>query len=570
MTIIQANKEPQQPKSVDIFTIEIIKNALIAIGEEMFLALKRSSKSPIIYESLDYGIGVTDAHGRLISQGNGIPGFIGTLDAAVQRIIEKFDANNIYADDVFILNDPYSGGGTHLSDVCMIRPIFYQHTLVAWTANKAHWTEVGGKDPGSYSADATSIYQEGLQFPGIKVYEKGIANQSLLDLIEANVRLPEMTLGDLKACAASLKVGEQRFLSLIEKYGQETTLTAIDKLLDHGDTMVFEKFKMLPKGDFYAEDIIDEDGMGHGPFVIKVKVTITDEEFICDFTGSSKQALGPINCTMGVLVSAAREVFMGVVKPNAAATDGCFRRLRVECPEGTILTAQRPAPVSSYFESMVCAADVIRKALSSAIPDVLTAGQFGSVCTISLSGINPLTKEPFLLVEPLVGGWGANIIKDGESGQFCVGNGETSNIPIEITEERYGVRVERYEFNPDSAGCGEFRGGKGVILEYRVLGDGADISSFFGRGITPTWGTNGGQNGSCNYIAIIDSDGNEKARFSRKSRYPLEKGDLIRLVTGNGGGWGDPLKRSAQSITKDIVNGFISEQEAIEIYQYNQ
>jgi len=553
-------------KKVDIFTIEIIKNALVAIGEEMFLALKRSSKSPIIYESLDYGIGVTDAKGLLISQGNGIPGFIGTLDAGVQNIIAKFDRDNIYPDDVFILNDPYAGGGTHLSDVCMIRPVFFEEELVAWTANKAHWTEIGGKDPGSYSADATEIYQEGLQFPGIKVFEKGIANQALLDLIEVNVRLPEMTLGDLQACAASLKVGEQRFLSVIKKYSKDVTLTAIDKLLEHGDLMVLEKFKTLPKGVFEAEDIIDEDGMGNGPFKVKVKVTITDQAFVLDYTGSSDQAPGPINCTMGVLISAAREVFMGIVQPDAPATDGCFRRLQVICPEGTLLTAKRPAPVSAYFESMVCAADVVRKALAPVLPGVVTAGQFGSVCTMNLSGQIPETGEHYLLVEPLVGGWGAAVGKDGESGQFCVGNGETSNIPVEITEARYGVMVEQYAFSNNTAGAGEFRGGNGVVLDYRILSDDADISSFFGRGITNPWGINEGEEGSCNYVQVFDDQGNEKARFSRTSRYPLKKGDLIRLVTGNGGGWGNPNKRPKAKVLADIKNGFISERDAQSIY----
>jgi N-methylhydantoinase B len=564
------NKSHQSDQTVDIFTIEIIKNALVAIGEEMFLALKRSSKSPIIYESLDYGIGVTDAQGRLISQGNGIPGFIGTLDAGVQNIIAKFDRDNIYPDDVFILNDPYAGGGTHLSDVCMIRPVFYQQELVAWTANKAHWTEIGGKDPGSYSADATEIYQEGLQFPGIKVFERGIANQALLDLIAVNVRLPDMTLGDLQACAASLKVGEKRFLSVMDKYGKQVTLTAIDKLLDHGDIMVMEQFKNLPKGDFYATDVIDEDGMGNGPFQVKVKVSITDESFTVDFTGSSEQAPGPINCTMGVLISAAREVFMGIVKPNAPATDGCFRRLHVVCPEGTLLTAKRPAPVSSYFESMVCASDVIRKALAEHMPGVLTAGQFGSVCTMNLSGKNPATGEEYLLVEPLVGGWGAGIGKDGESGQFCVGNGETSNIPIEITEARYGVLVEQYGFSDDDAGAGEYRGGKGVVLDYRILSEKADISSFFGRAITPPWGIDGGETGSCNYVEVLDKNGNHKAKFSRTSRYPLVKGDILRLVTGNGGGWGEPIKRASDKVMADLKNGFISNKQATELYKLNK
>lgn len=559
-------QKPMQ-KPIDIFTIEVIKNSLVAIGEEMFLALKRSSKSPIIYESLDYGIGITDAKGRLIAQGNGIPGFIGTLDGGVQTLLKKFRLQDIFPGDVFILNDPYAGGGTHLSDVCMIRPVFFNQELVAWTANKAHWTEIGGKDPGSYSADASEVYQEGLQFPGIKVFDQGKANQALLDLIAANVRLPDMTLGDLHACAASLQVGEQRFLAVMEKYGQPITLQAIDSLLDHGDTMVRERFKDLPKGSWTAEDVIDEDGVGNGPFTVKVKVSISDDDFTLDYSGTDAQAPGPINCSMGVLVSAAREVFMGVVQPDAPATEGCFRRLKVICPEGTLLTAQRPAPVSSYFEAMVCAADVARRALAEVLPGVVTAGQFGSVCTMNLSGRLPDSDENYLLVEPLVGGWGAGVDKHGESGQFCVGNGETSNIPVEILEARYGIRVERYSFDTGSAaGAGEFRGGLGVVHEYRVLSAPADISSFFGRAETPPWGIDGGHDGSCNRIEVFDKAGHLKGRFARTSRFPLSEGDLIRLITGTGGGWGKPEKRCRESLMNDIKNGYIDRSQAEAIY----
>ena len=555
---------------IDIFTIEVIKNTLVAIGEEMFLALQRSSKSPIIYESLDYGIGITDASGRLIAQGAGIPGFIGTLDGGVKTLLAKFDRADIHPGDVFILNNPYAGGGTHLSDVCMLRPVFFGEELLAWTANKAHWIEIGGKDPGSYSPNATEVYQEGLQFPGIKVFDKGRPNQALLDLIEVNVRLPDMTLGDLHACAASLKLGEQRFLAVVKKYGRDVTLAAIGNLLDHGDTMVMESFKTLPKGSWEAQDVIDEDGLGNGPFTVKVKVTISDDEFILDYTGSCPAAPGPINCSIGVLESAAREVFMGIVKPNAPATDGCFRRLKVICPQGTLLTAQRPAPVSSYFEAMVCAADVARKALADALPGVVCAGQFGSVCTMNLSGQIPDTGEDYLLVEPLMGGWGAGVDKDGESAQFCVGNGETSNIPVEIIEARYGIRVEKFSFREDGGGAGKHRGGKGVIHEYRILSDSADISSFFGRGITPPWGIDSGEEGSCNYIDVMDAAGNHKGHFARTARFPLAKGDLVRLVTGNGGGWGNPRERDSALVAQDLRNGFISKEQAQEQYGYTE
>ncbi|MDH0759191.1 MULTISPECIES: hydantoinase B/oxoprolinase family protein [Pseudomonas] len=547
------------------FTCEVIKNALVAIGEEMFIALKRTSMSPIIYEALDYGIGLTDARGQLISQGNGIPGFIGTLDGAVRSVLEKFDLHDIQPGDMFITNDPYGGGGTHLSDVSMIMPVFHEQRLIAWTANKAHWTEVGGKDPGSFSSDASEIYQEGLQFPTVRIYDRGRINQALVDVIAANVRLPEMTIGDLHACAAALRVGERRLLSLVAKYGEATTLDAMERLLEHGEAMVLECFKTLPKGVFHAEDVIDEDGLGNGPFWVKVRVEISDSRFLVDFTGSSLQAPGPINNTLAGLQSAVREVFMGVVRPGIPANAGCFRPVEVICPSGTICTAERPAPVSAYFESMVTAADVIRRALAPLLPDRLIAGQLGSVCSMVLNGHNSGTGEEYLLVQPLVGGWGAGQNKDGESGQFCVGNGETSNIPVEITERCYEVLVERYAFNEEGGGAGRKRGGRGVVLDYRILSPKAWVSTFFGRGVTPPWGIEGGSDGSCNYAEVTRADGRVQ-RFSRANRVPLEQGDLLRLVTANGGGWGPADERSLDEINGDIAGGYLTSSQAMADY----
>ncbi|MNO64235.1 Acetophenone carboxylase delta subunit [compost metagenome] len=547
------------------FTHEIIKNALVAIGEEMFVALKRTSMSPIIYEALDYGIGLTDGRGQLISQGNGIPGFIGTLDGAVRSVLEKFPAEDILPGDMFITNDPYGGGGTHLSDVSMIMPVFHQGRLIAWTANKAHWTEVGGKDPGSFSSDASEIYQEGLQFPTVRIYDRGRINQALVDVIAANVRLPEMTIGDLHACAAALRVGERRLLSIVAKYGEQTTLEAIDKLLEHGEAMVLECFKALPKGVFHAEDVIDEDGLGNGPFHVRVRVEISDSRFLVDFSGSSLQAPGPINNTLAGLQSAVREVFMGVVRPGIPANAGCFRPIEVICPPGTICTAQRPAPVSAYFESMVAAADVIRRALAPLLPDRLIAGQLGSVCSMVLNGHRSDNGEEYLLVQPLVGGWGAGQDKDGESGQFCVGNGETSNIPVEITERCYEVLVERYAFNEEGGGAGRQRGGKGVVLDYRILSPKAWISTFFGRGITPPWGIDGGADGSCNYAEVHHADG-RRQRFSRANRVALGQGDLLRLVTANGGGWGPAAERPLSDIEADLAAGFLTRDQAMAEY----
>jgi N-methylhydantoinase B len=553
--------------TVDPFTIEIIKNSLVAIGDEMFYALQRTSKSTIIYETLDYGVAITDEEGRLVAQGNGVPLFIGTLDAAINAVREKFGGGgDLGPGDIVITNDPYGGGGTHLSDVSLIMPIYHEDRLVAFVGNKAHWTEVGGKDPGSWTTDATEVYQEGLQFPNVKLFNRGLPDQALLDLIAANVRLPDMTLGDLWAGVAALRVGERRFLDLNDKYGQETVRIAIENLLEYGETMARQELTNLPKGTFEAHDFIDDDGIGHGPFPVQVKVTITDDEFVADFTGSQLQVPGPINNTRTGLTSGVRAIFKALTNPNIPANGGSFRPIRVICPDGTVFTAQRPAPVSTYWETMLYATDLIWRALAPHVPDRLPAGHMLSVCGTVLAGPHPDTGELFLLVEPLVGGWGAGHDKDGESGQFCVGDGETYNIPIEITETRYGVIVDQYTFHTEDGGAGEFRGGKGVVLDYRVVGDELYLTGTFGRHKFKPWGLNGGQEGSPNFIKVVRQDGREEGPFGKVARVRLERGDVARLVTATGGGYGDPRRRSRDSVLADLRNGYITSEQAARHY----
>jgi N-methylhydantoinase B len=548
---------------VDPFTIEIIKNSLVAIGDEMFYALQRTSKSTIIYETLDYGVAITDADGRLVAQGNGVPLFIGTLDAAVNAVRDKFGASGqLRPGDIVVTNDPYGGGGTHLSDVSLIMPIYHEGELVAFVGNKAHWTELGGKDPGSWTTDSTEVYQEGLQFPNVKLFNQGEPDEALLDLIAANVRLPDMTLGDLWAGVAALRVGERRFLDLCDKYTRDTVLVAIDSLLDYGEEMARQELGRLPKGTFEAEDMIDDDGIGNGPFPVRVRVTISDEEFVADFTGSHPQVPGPINNTRTGLASGVRAVFKAVTNPAIPANGGAFRPVRAICPDGTVFTAQRPAPVSTYWETMLYATDLIWKALAPHVPERLPAGHMLSVCGTVLAGPNPDTGELFLLVEPLVGGWGAGHDKDGENGQFCVGDGETYNIPIEITETRYGVIVDQYAFHTEDGGAGEFRGGKGVVLDYRAVGDGTYLTGTFGRHKYKPWGMNGGHEGSPNFIKVIRRDGSEEGPFGKVARLRLEKGDVARLVTATGGGYGDPRRRPRGRVLADIRDGYINVEQA--------
>ncbi|MGH2619813.1 MAG: hydantoinase B/oxoprolinase family protein [Anaerolineales bacterium] len=545
-------------QTIDPFTLEIIKEGLGAIGDEMFVTMQRTSMSTIIYEVLDYAVGLTDAQGNLITQGNGVTLFLGTLDFGVRSVLDKFGAANLKPGDIYITNDPYTGGGTHLSDVSIIAPIFYDGRLVAFGANKGHWTEVGGMAAGSWTTNSTEIYQEGLQFPAVKLFDQGKPIQSLLDIIRANVRTPDMSIGDMYAQVASMRIAERRFKELCDKYGVELVTSGVAALLDYGEALTRQALRKLPDGVYEAEDTIDDDGIGNGPFEVRVKVTVAGDRLICDFTGTHAQVPGPINCARTGLYSAARAVLMALTDPAIPASEGCFRALEVICPDGTIFTCNRPAPVSTYWETMLYAADLIWKAMAPVLPDRLPAGHFLSVCGTIVAGPHPSTGELFLLVEPQAGGWGAGAGKDGENGLVCVGDGETYIIPVEVCETRYGVLVDQFGFNITDGGAGRHRGGRGLVRDYRITAKEAWFTGTFGRFKYLPWGMEGGATGSKNYTKILFSDGKEPVVFGKAAQYHLKKGDVARLITGSGGGYGNPLERPIEKVQEDVKNGYIT------------
>jgi N-methylhydantoinase B len=534
----------------DRFTLDILREAFIAIADEMFVSLQRTSPSPVVYEVLDFGVGITDPEGALVSQGNGIAGFLGPLGDAVVATRER--VHDLGPGDVVVTNDPYSGGGTHLSDVAMVRPVFADGELVGFAAAKAHWTEVGGKDPGSWTADSTEIYQEGLQLPFVRAYRAGVLDPDILAIVAANSRLPDHATGDLTAQAACLEVAERRLVELCSRYGVATVRAAMSEVLDRSEQLAVAALGRIPPGRYEAEDLADRDGLGNGPFEVRVRVDVTAESMHIDFTGSHPQVAGPINCTWSGLVSGVRTVFKAVTDPAEPATDGWFRPLRITCPEGTIFNCVRPAPVAAYFESSELASDLVWKALVPVCPDRLSAGHFLSVCSTSLALTHPDTGEEALLVEPHAGGWGACADRDGESGLVSIGDGETYDIPVEVAEQRYGIRVERYGLNNEPGGEGRWRGGRGLVRDYRILSESAVLTVALGRHDVPPWGFAGGDPGSPNYVEIAPANGGPVRRLGKAAAVALVQGDLIRIVTGSGGGWGYlPTGRPPCRINRD-------------------
>jgi N-methylhydantoinase B len=548
---------------VETVTTEIIKGKLLATADEMGIVLARTSMSPVIYEVLDFACGVTDATGQLVAQTNGITLFTGTFGLQVQSMLRKF-AGRITPGDVYMTNDPY-GGGTHTADIALIRPIFWEDRLIAFGIAVAHWSEVGGNVAGSLSPDSTEIYQEGMQFPGIRVCRNDEVVPDVLDLVAANVRLPKNSLGDLNAGLAAVRICDARVHEICAKYNVERLLATFDAILQQGERLARQAIRLIPNGIYEADDYIDGDGIRDDQLPIRVKVTVEDEAIAIDFTGCAPQALGPINCTYSATLSASKTIFKAITEPAAPSNDGWFRTLTVTIPAGTVFSAVKPAPVGWYYEGSAYVSELVWKALAPAATHRLTAGSYVSLCATYICGRDPHTGELFVHIEPHNGGWGAGPDKDGASGLIATTDGDTYNYPVELVENKFPLRVERYSFNvEDGVGAGRFRGGYGLVRIYEVLTGDAFCYASIGRSIERPWGVAGGYPGTTNYLEILSK--RRRLRGARLPRTTLKPGDRVRIVTGGGGGFGPPEERDPARVRQDVEDGLISPEQAGTVY----
>lgn len=554
------NKPVPIMAGADPITLEIIQNSLGAIADEMFIAMRRTAMSSVIYEVLDFGVAITDADGNLANSGAGIPSFIGMLDPGVKAVIAKFSpGNDIHDGDIFITNDPYHGGVSHMNDVVLIMPVFHDGEILAWVANKGHWVDVGGMSPGSINPDATELFQEGLLLPEVKLFSKGRKVDAIFDILCCNIRNPQQSMGDMWAGIAALRVGAERLTELARKYGAGTVNHAIAAFLDYGEAVSRKALKTIPKGTFEAEDWLD-DGRR-----IQVKVTITDDEFIVDFRGNPPQDPGPCNASYFATMVSAQIIFRGITCTDTRANAGSFRPIRLICDEGSIFNARRPAAMGLYYENKIRSADLIWKALSHVAFDRVSAGHFCSICATLIGVTDAASGKSHTFIEPEPGGWGAGARKDGENAQFSGSHGETYNCPVEVNEARNGILVDCYELNRDAGGEGEFRGGKGLHIAYRILTDSGRLTAQYTRTRIPPWGMQGGREGSRNYLHVTHADG-RAATYSSVSQLQLVRDDVIHIITANGGGYGDPLKRPREKVLEDIRNDYITPDQARSIY----
>ncbi len=530
--------------------IEILKNALTSIADEMALTVLRTGHSTIIKDGADFSTALCDAKGELLAQGLTIPQHLGSIPDALQAVIKHF-AGRLYPGDICIQNDPYNGG-MHLQDIFVFKPVFDPAgRLVAFACAIAHHTDVGGRVPGSNASDSTEIYQEGIRFPVLKLYERGEPNQSVLDILAANVRVPDMVLGDLRATIAACHYGEREFLKLLDRYGADKLPGMIVEYLDYTERLTRAEIRSLPEGTYTFEDWIDDDGLSDDPIKLCVSLTLRDGEVIADYTGSSPQTRGALNGTISFTKANTYLALRSVFESDLPNNGGFFRPISVIAPEGTILNVKHPGACAARGLTGFRQTDLVLGALSKAVPEKVMAAADGGNTFVTIGGYDP-ERGPFVHCDIIFGSWGGSSYRgDGDAMPLLPSN--CTNIPIEIIEASYPLRFEQYGFVPDTGGAGRSRGGLSIVREIRLLRGEAILQVRSDRRKIAPWPLVGGKPGTPSWNVINPGEG--VPPVPSKITRMIKGGDVYRHVTGGGGGYGPPAERPVDQIVDDVIDG---------------
>jgi N-methylhydantoinase B len=544
---------------LDPITLEVIRHGLVAVADEMKLNLARTAFNPIIYEVLDFSVGVFDRRCRMVAQADGLPIFLGSLGTAVQCVVDDLGEESLAPGDLILFNDPYVQGN-HVNDVTTVEPVFVDERLCGFVSTRAHWLDIGGKDPGG-SIDCTDIVQEGLWLRSIPLYHAGVLDEAVWRIIEYNVRYTKAMLGDLRAQVAASRTGAERFGALVGRYGAALVEAASDAMIGEGERRARASVRALPDGEYRVEEWIDGDAAGNGPLPVRVTLTVAGDELVVDLDECGSQIPGPLNCGLAAAVASCRIALKAFTSPGVPATEGDFAPLRVVAREGTRYNAVYPAPTFLYAKGLT---DAVIEALSCVRPERGIAGNYDDLAGFMLVGNDPRTGEMYIQQEPEPGGWGAGAENDGESALIFTGDGDTRNIPAEVIEARFPLRVEQHALRPDSGGAGRFRGGLGIIRDYRILDHESSMLTMMDRTHSAPWGLFGGAPGQPD-VVIVEA-GAEQAEHVQAMLVPIVAGGLVSVRTGGGGGWGPPLERDPDRVRADVVAGYVSADAARRVY----
>ena len=557
-------KSADLDKRSDPVITEIVRNGVMAVTEEMKTNLMRTAYNMIIYEALDFTTGLFNSRGETISIGLGLPMFIRGMAETLKAKIKHFGIDEIKPGDILVTNDGYITG-SHLNHVTLSLPIFHGGELVAFSCCMAHWLSIGGVLGGM----TTDIFSEGLQIPILKLQRSGKINQDLIDIIKMNVHLPDRAMGDLRAQLTAVRTGERRFVEILDRYGREDVLAAMDSIMDKSENSARERTLSIPDGVYEAESFMDDDGVDIEKRIpIRVKITVAGDKMTVDLSGVSEQVRGFYNSGPATGYGASQVAYKCLTSPtDYPINDGSFRSLEVINPPGRVVSAVRPAPLRLWMTIPMTVVDTIFKALAPAIPDRVIAGHFADLGIAQLYGYVPDDGRLIIASSgPIGGGWGAKFNEDGISATVCINDGDTHNSPLEMMETKYPLVFESYNLIKDSGGAGRYRGGLGTQSAARLLSD-LTLSTRIERMHCKPWGLKGGHAGQGNRVELVKDGVSMPDMVNAKVfNVQLAAGDVFRVCGGGGGGFGPSWERPAERVREDVRQGYVTQESAREEY----
>jgi N-methylhydantoinase B len=545
----------------DPIAAELIRNSLVAATEEMKSVLMRTSYNMIIYEALDFTVGLFDRHGQTLSIGLGLPMFIRGMSDVVKAKLAHWGEENIHPGDILLTNDAYTTGA-HLNHLTFSIPIFHKGRIVAFSTCMAHWQDIGG----ILNGVTTDIYAEGLQIPLVKYHQRGVLNEEMRELILMNVRRRDRAAGDLEAQLSACRVGVKHIEEMLSRHGEATWQAALDAIMDHTEAEARAVVKRMPDGVYEAESFMDDDAVDiDQPVPIRVKVIVKGDSMTVDLSRMSPQVKGFFNSGAGV--ACAQVAFKCLTLPtDHPINDGNFRPLKVILPKGTVVSALHPAPMRVWMTYPMTLVDTIFKALSQAIPESVIAGHHADLVIANVNGFHPRDGKLWIYLGGLIGGgWGAKHNEDGVNVTVCMNDGDTHNGPSEQVENKFPLLVRYYRLREDSGGAGQFRGGLGAEAEVVALSK-VNYQTRIDRVNHPPWGLQGGHSAMGNRVGMRKKDGTLTLYNSGKVNMRLDVGEAYVLHSGGGGGFGDPKKRDKAAVLRDLRLGYISEETARKVY----
>ena len=534
--------------------LEVLRNGLTAAAAEMDVTVWRTSRSTVVRELLDYSTAVFDRDGYNVAQSARIPQHLNSMSAGLLTVVrDHLPLEQWEEGDVVITNDPYCGG-QHIPDILAFRPVFVDGARIAIVGTLCHHLDMGGMAAGSYAATATEIFQEGLRLPPLKLYRRGVLNADLLAVMRQNVRQPEILWGDLQAQIASLSVGEGNLRKLAARFGAAAVVAGCAQILDGSERAMRAMIGRIPDGHYAFEDFLDDDGITDAPIRIHAAITVRGEEMSVDLSGCGPQALGPVNATLASAHSAVSYAVMAVADEPIPANAGCYRPIAVTAPEGTVVSARHPAPVANRIAATHRLATTLLGALHQAVPERVPAAYYGVSYVCSFQTVQEDGTRG-VLVEIEVGGSGAHPEGDGLSA-FTFGMHNNSNIPAEMIESELPLTIARYGLLPGSGGAGRYRGGLGLVREWRIDAREAVFTANAERFRFRPYGLAGGEPGSAGRLLLLRG-GEARSLGSKVNNLRLRRGDVIRLETSGGGGFGPPEERAAEARARDRALGYV-------------